>query len=74
MKMKRLGRKTIIIFILVILLLCFMVAAVKWLIKFQREAEYRRENIKTNVIKDEYDDTLYIETGTVNQVNTVIYT
>ena len=74
MKMKRLGRKTIIIFILVILLLCFMVAAVKWLIKFQREAEYRRENIKTNVIKDEYDDTLYIETGTVNPVNTVIST
>ena len=74
MKMKKLGRKTIIIFILVILLLCFAVIAVKGLIKFQMEEEYKRENIKTFVIKDEYDDTLYIETGTVNPVNTVIST
>ena len=74
MKMKKLGRKTIIIFILVILLLCFAVIAVKGLIKFQMEEEYKRENIKTFVCNEQYDEILYVETGAINPVNTVVAT
>ena len=70
--MKRFKNK--LIYILILLFLALTAVVVKMAMEYQRETEYRRENIKTTVVDDKYDEILYVETGAINPIDTVIVT
>ena len=54
--MKRFKNK--LIYILILLFLALTAVVVKMAMEYQRETEYRRENIKTTVLDDKYDEIL----------------